>query len=673
MRKCSAGQLSTLSDDPYLSPYSDVFERRIDRLSETEKVLTGGETSLADFASGHEFFGLHALNGEWIFREYAPNASSIHLSGTFSDWQVLDRYRMERIDDRGTWEIRLPGDSIRHEDLYHLRMTWPGGEGSRIPAYARRVVQDHHTHIFSAQVWAPEEDYRWKRPGWRAPETAPLIYESHVGMAQEKGAVGTYEEFRHNILPRIHHAGYNTVQLMAVMEHPYYGSFGYHVSNFFAASSRFGTPEELKSLIDTAHGLGIRVVIDLVHSHAVKNEAEGLSRFDGTPYLYFHDGQRGDHVAWDSRCFNYGKPEALHFLLSNCRFWLDEYHVDGFRFDGVTSMLYYDHGLGRAFDSYERYFDGGVDEDAVTYLALANRLIHELRPDAITIAEDVSGMPGLAAPAGDGGCGFDYRLAMGIPDCWFKYINDVRDQDWNMDHLWHELVNRRGEEKTVSYVESHDQALVGGKTAVFELIGANMYTSMDKSAEDINVDRGIALHKIIRLATLASAAHGYLNFMGNEFGHPEWVDFPREGNDWSYHYARRQWSLRDNKNLKYHYLADFDRSIIRLVRDRNLLETTLPRSLLLHNDDKIIAVERGDLVFLFNFHPSQSFSDYAVDVHPGKYALLLDSDEERFGGHSRIASGQQFVSRSVKDHGTVRHQLIVYLPSRTALVLERQE
>ena len=213
-------------------------------------------------------------------------------------------------------------------------------------------------------------------------------------LAADSEKVGTYNEFRKNILPRIKKLGYNVIQLMAIQEHPYYGSFGYHVSSFFAASSRFGTPEELKQLIDEAHGMGIMVIMDLVHSHAVRNEVEGLGNYDGTRYQFFHEGKRGEHDAWDSYCFNYGKNEVLHFLLSNVKYWLDEYHFDGFRFDGVTSMLYYDHGLSRAFTSYDMYFDSGQDEEAITYFKLSNKLIHETNPNAISIAEEMSGYPG---------------------------------------------------------------------------------------------------------------------------------------------------------------------------------------------------------------------------------------------------------------------------------------
>ena len=458
---------------------------------------------------------------------------------------------------------------------------------------------------------------------------------------------------------------------MAIQEHPYYGSFGYHVANFFAASSRFGTPEELKALIDEAHRLGIAVIVDLVHSHSVANEIEGLACFDGTPYQYFHEGARGKHEAWDSRCFDYGKPQVLHFLLSNCRFWLDEYNIDGFRFDGVTSMMYHHRGLGTAFGSYDAYFGGTVDDDALAYLTLANKLIHEVTPTAITIAEDVSGMPGLCAPVTEGGCGFDYRLAMGLPDTWFKLVREVQDQDWSMQHIWHQLTDHRPEERTVSYVESHDQAIVGDKTMMFELVDASMYSSMTKKAEDLAIDRGMALHKLLRLVTASTASGGYLNFMGNEFGHPEWIDFPREGNNWSYHYARRQWSLRDNPELRFHYLADFDAAMLAMLTEHGALAKTPPRLLLANDGDNILAFEREGMYFFFNFHPEQSFTDYGIEVIPGTYRLLMDSDEERFGGQARLALNQEFLPEPVRDGNLLRYMLRLYLPCRTSLVLKR--
>lgn len=653
-----------LNSDPWLAPFREKLQERSRRAVATVKRLTGGKSTLAEFASGHEYFGLHFRDGEWVFREWAPNAARITLFGDFSDWRKLPEYRLNRLE-HGVWELRLPAETLRHGMHYLLFMEWPGGSGDRIPAYARCVDQDKETGLFAATVWRPEQPYVFRHASPPAP-AAPLIYESHVGMAQEEPKVGSFDEYREKILPKIAASGYNTIQLMAVMGHPYYGSFGYHVANFFAIASRFGTPDEFKALVDAAHGCGLRVIIDLVHSHAVKNEVEGLAKFDGTRYAYFHEGSRGEHSGWDSLCFNYAKPEVLHFLLSNCRFYLDEYRVDGFRFDGVTSMMYLHHGLGKTFTGYDDYFGGDVDEDALTYLALANRVIHEVRPDALTVAEDVSGMPGLAAPASGGGIGFDCRMAMGVTDMWFKLF-DLPDQDWNMFYLFHELTNRRRDERSISYVESHDQAIVGGKTAIFRLADAAMYDAMHAGSQNLAVDRAIALHKMIRLATAAAAGHGYLNFMGNEFGHPEWIDFPREGNGWSLQHARRQWSLADEPGLRYHFLRDFDRAMLEMLNRNPEFFRRRVQTVRIDDCGKVLIFERDDCYFCFNFHPENSYFDYGFEVLPGEFETVLDSDAPEFGGFSRRAPEQRYWSRQ----GQSGAFITLYLPSRTALVLKR--
>lgn len=658
--------MQALAKDPYLAPFTEVIRARLIKIEERVHQLTDRHLSLTDFASAHEFFGLHQKSGEWIFREWAPNATAVFLIGEFSQWQAADRFALKKISSEGIWEIRLPASTLCHHDLFRLQVHWPGGQGDRIPVYARRIHQDPDTLIFNAEVWCPADAFVWKHTA-PTPPIAPLIYEAHVGMAMEKAGIGTYDEFTRYVLPRIVAAGYNTLQLMAIQHHPYYGSFGYHVSSFFAPSARFGTPDALKRLIDAAHGLGLRVLIDLVHSHAVINEVEGLSRFDGSEYQYFHQGNRGYHRAWDSRCFDYSKPPVLHMLLSNCRFWLDEYHIDGFRMDGITSMLYTHHGLEKVFASYEDYFDDSVDIDAMAYLFMANKLIHSLRPDAITIAEDVSGMPGLAAPLDTGGLGFDFRFAMGIPDYWIKLIKNYRDEDWPMGELWFELTNRRSDEQTISYAESHDQALVGDQSLFFRLTGSAIYEHM--RIEDIHsdIDRAMALHKMIRLITITTAGHGYLNFMGNEFGHPEWIDFPRAGNQWSYQYARRQWSLVDDPDLKYRQLNLFDKKMIELIETQGLLATSPPVLIHEHNDHNVLAFTRAGLVFVFNFHPTISHVHYSISAPVSHYRIVLDSDDCAFGGHGRLQTDKNHYCLPTADQQL--NTLKLYLPTRTAIVL----
>jgi len=655
--------------DPWLQPYQGVIERWIEGFILKEKELVSGSSGLPDFALGHLFFGLHRNPEGWVFREWAPNASAIYLVGEMTDWKEQPDYALER-GDNGIWELNLPLTNLKHEDLFRLSVHWEGGKGDRIPAWTNRVVQDPDTLIFNAQVWIPENGYSWKNEHPDTTSRPPLIYEAHIGMSSEEGRIAGYAEFRQNVLPRIARLGYNTIQLMAIQEHPYYGSFGYHVSNFFAPSSRFGTPEELKELIDAAHSMDIAVIMDIVHSHSVKNELEGLALFDGTPYQYFHDGLRREHIAWDSLCFDYAKHEVLHFLLSNCRYWLEEFRFDGFRFDGVTSMLYLDHGLSRDFTSYDMYFDGGQDEDAIIYFMLANKLIKQVLPGSITIAEEMSGMPGLAASMEDGGMGFDYRLAMGIPDYWIKIIKEKKDEDWNVSELYYELTSRRADEKTICYAESHDQALVGDKTIIFRLIDKEMYESMDLSGSNLIVERGMALHKMIRLITLSTGGGGYLNFMGNEFGHPEWIDFPREGNNWSYHYARRQWNLADNPLLRYKFLAEFDRDMINLILSNGCLNQQWTELVTDNTGDQVLAFTRGDLLFVFNFNPNTSFTDYGLAMGAGKFSIVLNSDGIAYGGKGLVDERITYYTQAEQSVAP-RQLLKLYLPARSALVLKR--
>jgi 1,4-alpha-glucan branching enzyme len=658
--------------DPWLNPFTGVIDKRIAKCLLKEKMLVG-DGSLPDFAMGHYHYGLHSSTNSWVFREWAPNAKSIFVIGDFTKWKEEKEFMMTRINQMGDWEIFLPFDLFKHGDLYKLSVHWEGGIGERIPSYANRVIQDEKTKIFNAQVWQPNKSYTWKCDHFISPFTAPVIYEAHIGMATSEEKIGTYREFADNVLPIISKSGYNTIQLMAIQEHPFYGSFGYHVSSFFAASSRFGTPEDLKELIDKAHLAGLRVIMDLVHSHSVKNVNEGLGLFDGSLGQYFHSGNRRNHIAWDSLCFDYGKDNVIHFLLSNCRFWLEEYKFDGFRFDGVTSMIYYDHGLEKNFTSYYDYFDGNQDEDALIYLYLANKLIHQFNPEALTIAEEMSGMPGLASSTYKMGYGFDFRLSMGVPDFWIKLVKETIDENWEMGKLFNELTQHRPEEKIVSYCESHDQALVGDKTLIFRMIDAEMYMGMNKSYHSLVVDRGIALHKMIRLITFSTSGGGYLNFMGNEFGHPEWIDFPRQGNNWSFKYARRQWQLAENKDLKYYHLLKFDRKMVKLHHDFKILDDLMVYKIYENNADKVIAYMRRELLFVFNFNPSVSFTDYGIPVI-GKFRIILDTDDPSFGGFDRIDRKAVYLSIRKAERNVINAPLYLYLylPARSALVFKKE-
>ena len=671
-------RLRMIERDEWLRPVADRIEDRHARYLARMKAITEQAGSIVDYANGYRYFGWQRdeeLSG-WWFREWLPEAVDVYIFGDFNSWQRT-QLRLDK-GEGGVWSAFFPdamyGHLLTHGSLYKLHIHGANGWHDRIPAYAARVVQDEQTKNFTAQFWAPEP-YEWRCGSFDPSSVGDLlIYEAHTGMAQEREGVGTYNEFTDLVLPRIKQAGYNTVQLMAVAEHPYYGSFGYHVSNFFAPSSRFGTPEELKRLIDTAHSLGMAVIMDLVHAHYVKNINEGIDCLDGSDHHYSKAGAAGYQPYWDSRIFDYGKGGVEHFLLSNVKYWLDEFRFDGFRFDGVTSMIYHHHGYVD-FDCREKFFDDGVDLDAMTYLALANRLVHDFRPSAVTIAEEVSGMPGICIPIDDGGTGFDYRLGMAIPDFWIKMLKDIPDEKWNIWEIWNVLTDRLPEVKTVAYAESHDQALVGDKTIAFRLMDKAMYDSMDRGSVSLVVDRGMALHKMIRLVTIAAGGDAYLDFMGNEFGHPEWIDFPREGNGWSYAHARRQWSLRDDETLRYSFLADFDREMLRLVREHKVLSDGYPYNLHMDENNKTMVFSHRDLLFVFNWHPAASIPDYELPVREaGKYVLVLSTDEERFGGLGRQRTDDEHFSYPVESpDGTIRPHIRIYNTSRTAAVFRRYE
>lgn len=631
-------QIKLLEVDPYLQPFQYEIEMRIQRFKELKKRLLGKGSSFSSFANGSLYYGFHPTDSGWYYREWAPHAEQMHLIGDFNNWN-RQSHPMEKLEN-GNWEIFIPGkDALPHQSKIKVQVTADGRTFDRIPLYIRRAVQDPQTMAFDGQIWNPEEQFVWTDQDFRIDKkTQPLIYECHIGMAGEECGVSTFRYFKEQVLPRIQKEGYNTLQIMAIMEHPYYASFGYQVTNFFAVSSRFGTPEELKELIDTAHSMGIAVLLDIVHSHAAENTMEGINEFDGTDYQFFHHGAKGNHPAWGTKLFDYSKPEVLHFLLSNVKFWLEEYHFDGFRFDGVTSMLYQDHGLGECFDCYDKYFSMNTDVDAIAYLQCANELTREVKSFAITIAEDMSGMPGMCIPVKDGGVGFDYRLSMGVPDFWVKTLTDRKDEDWDLGWMWHELTTRRPKEKNIGYCESHDQALVGDKTIMFRLADQEMYWHMDKASQSYIIDRAISLHKMIRLVTFSLAGEGYLNFMGNEFGHPEWIDFPREGNGNSYHYARRQWGLAENKALKYEYLLEFDRAMLELTKKKKLLGKDGAELLLMDQRSKILAYRKGDYIFCFNFHP---YLDSMVEIPlqpKEKLDFVLDTEAQEFGGYQRPVS-----------------------------------
>ncbi|CAJ0920004.1 unnamed protein product, partial [Mesorhabditis belari] len=661
--------------DGYLTPFRGEIERRYGVFKDFEKRIDecGGWEA---FTQGYKEFGMIVQPDNSIkCLEWAPGADGLALVGEFNNWD-LKAHEYVR-GEYGRWTLNIPPTDdgsclIKHGSVIKIAVTKDGKLEHKLSPWAHYVTCPTDSVVYHQIFYNPANPYVLNAPRPDRPKSL-RIYEAHVGISSPEGKVNDYRAFADDVLPRIKHQGYNCVQLMAVMEHVYYASFGYQVTSYFAPASRCGSPEDLKYLIDKAHQMKITMLLDIVHSHASKNVADGLNEWDGTKGCYFHESARGFHNLWDSRLFDYTKVEVLRFLLSNLRWWIDEYGFDGFRFDGVTSMLYHSHGMNDSFaGGYPMYFGLNADTDSLVYLMLANDFLHRKYPQIITIAEEVSGMPGLCRPVEEGGQGFDYRLAMAIPDTWIKILKHQADENWDIASIVHTLENRRYLEAHVAYAESHDQALVGDKTIAFWLMDKEMYDFMSTvSPMTPIIDRGLALHKLIRLITFGLGGEAWLNFIGNEFGHPEWLDFPRVGNQESFHYARRQFNLVDDDLLRYKFLNNFDRAMNHLEEENGFLHKGSAYVSWKHQDDKVVVFERGGLVFMINFHGQKSFTDYKVGVQQdGKYTIALDSDQAEYGGHSRVDPKSEYFTFPEGYAGRPNH-ICVYLPSRTALVLKK--
>ena len=675
-------EFDLINQDPYLKNFEWAIKRRNEHFKRQLRQIESNEVSLENFAHSYQQMGLHLLpNNDIKYREYAPGARGIALFGEFNNWN-RDQYWAKR-DQYGFWELIIPNDNgqprIKHGTKVKCNVVLSNGNwADRNPIWIEFLYQNKQSLIFDGVFWNPDQKYEWKYPEKHLKKPRSLrIYEAHVGMSSFDPKVSTYREFADNILPRIKRTGYTAVQLMAIMHHANYASFGYHVNNLFAVSSLFGTPEDLMYLVDKAHELGLFMIMDIVHSHASSNVDDGFNYWDGTDYLYFHGGAMGHHSLWDSRLYNYSSYETLRFLLSNCAYYSEKYRFDGFRFDGITSILYRNHGIRYSFSGdYHEYFGDNFDEDGGVYLMLANKLLHQINPESITIAEDVSGMPGLCLTVDQGGFGFDYRLNMSVSDKWIQLLKEYKDEDWNLGNLVFTLTNRRYNEKHVGYCESHDQSIVGDKTIAMWLFDKEMYWNMScNSPETIIISRGMCLHKMIRLITFALGGEAYLCFMGNEFGHPEWVDFPRPGNGFSYALCRRRWDLCDNRYLRYKYLYNWDVAMNKLDEVFNFISSPFQYISLKHEDDKMVVFEKGDLLFVFNFHMYKSYENYKIGTQWGsEHKIILDSDEYRFFGKGRLEYGHDHFFPIFHEGWNNRPNYFnIYAPCRTCMVLIAKE
>ena len=669
-----------INQDHSLKPFELEIKERMELYKEKLNEIKNKEKSLENIAKSYKSMGINLMpNGDIKYREYAPGAKGISLFGEFNNWNKEQFWAKK--DKFGFWELIIPNENgapkIQHGQIVKVNVVLEDGNWmERNPIWSHYLIQNKESIILENIFWNPEIKYKWKYPQKHIKKPESLrIYEVHIGLSSFDPKINSYKEFADTILPRVKKTGYTAIQFMAIMEHAEYASFGYHVNYLFAISSRFGTPEEFMYLIDKCHENGLFVIMDIIHSHASPNVNDGFNYWDGTDHLYFHGGNLGNHVQWNSKLYNYSSYETLRLLLSNCAYYIKEYRIDGFRFDCVTSMLYSHHGIDYNFTgNYKEYFNEFFNLESSVYLMLANSLIHKLNPEAITIAEDFSGTPGLCRPVEEGGLGFDYKLNMKICDKWKQYLLYKKDEEWNIEDIIYTLKNRRYKEKNISYCESHDQSFVGNCSLSSLLFSSERFWNMsNNSPETPVIGRGISLHKMIRLLTFALGGEGYLSFMGNEFGCPDSLDFPKKENRFSYSHSRRRWDLCDNKDLRYRFLYKWEIIMNILEEIFHFIESEEEYISTKHEDDKVIVFEKGVLLFIFNFHPVKDFQDYQIGTKWGTpHKIILDSDEKRFMGKGRLnhTSSYSTVKKSFKNRP---YNMKLDMPSRTCMILIAEE
>ncbi|CED82984.1 1,4-alpha-glucan branching enzyme/starch branching enzyme II [Phaffia rhodozyma] len=585
---------SLIDQDPDLENWDWYLNARFKHFQQSlEKLKTIYPGGLDEFSSGYLKMGLVLHDDNSItYTEWAEGIIEASLIGDFNAFNPSAHLLKHEIDEHtgsSYWTIHLPvmengQPQIPLGSEVKIRITLPSGESlDRFPAWVLRATQSQNPPevLFRARIERLPPIYNGARP--LAPRT-PKIYEAHIGAATSKPhAIGTFEEFEKNVLWRVKAGGYNTLQLMGIMEHPYYASYGYQVSSFFAVSSRFGSIASLTSLIDAAHKQGIRVILDVVHGHSCTNDMESLNMFNGTRGMYFSEDSKGDHPIWGT---------AVN------QSWTG---------------------------NYGQYFSSDTDHAGVEYFMLANHIIKTLFPFVTTIAEDTAGFPTLALSTDIGGLGFDYRLTLGPAYHLFHLLKtEPDDANWSVRDIVASLGNRRLQlgEKTIAFVESHDQCIEGGKTMSQWLFDDEIYTQMSVfQTPTPKVERAMALHKMLRLMVFAFAGEGYMNFMGNEFGHPEWLVFPSVQNGFHTTHCRRQWDLADfSRDLRYRDLARFDREMLEAEERGQWGSAELGHVWTQDEDSRLVVFTRANHLFIFNWNTKLPAKDDNLPI-PEPWAL----------------------------------------------------
>jgi 1,4-alpha-glucan branching enzyme len=561
------------------------------------------------------------------FAVWAPNATRVSVIGDFNGWDGRV-HPMRLLTPSGIWELFVPdlpdGEKykfeIRTREGHLLEKSDPFGVAFEIPPQTASVVRDISRYTWGDAAWM---ESRASNREWL--ERPMSVYEVHLGswarVPEEGERYLRYSELVEKLVPYVQEMGFTHVEFLPVMEHPFSGSWGYQVLGFFAPTSRYGSPEEFKALVDAFHRAGIGVILDWVPGHFPKDE-HGLARFDGTALFEHADPRQGEHQDWGTLIFNYGRNEVRNFLLSNALFWLEEYHVDGLRVDAVASMLYLDYSRTEGNWIPNRY-GGRENLEAIEFLQRLNTLTHGQYPGTITAAEESTAFPGVSRPVHLGGLGFTYKWNMGWMHDMLAYLEqDAVYRRWSHELVTFSMLYAHSENFILPL--SHDE-VVHGKRAL-----------LDKMPGD-------AWQKYATLRTLLGFMYGHpgkkLLFMGGEFG--QWREWNHDRSlDWHLledpaHKALQDYVRTLNAHLRTQpalYELDVDPAGFRWIDCHDHENSVVSFVRTARQSDDFV-------VWVFNFTPVPR-GDYRLGMPaPGYYAELLNSDSALFGGGNLGNSG----------------------------------
>ncbi|MBQ6582745.1 MAG: 1,4-alpha-glucan branching protein GlgB, partial [Mogibacterium sp.] len=608
----------------------------------------------------YELFGAHRQEQGYLFRVWAPRAVSVAVIGDFNSWD-LNRHPMKQFeDDESIWEVLCP--EAAEGDLYKYVVETDSGDllyKADPYAFASESVWDEGSQRAS-RIVDLEERYVWGDAEWldvrnhRNPYQTPMnIYEVHAGSwkHREDGTCWNYRELADRLIPYVKEMGYTHIELLPVMEHPFDGSWGYQVTGLYSVTSRYGTPDDFRYLIDLAHRNGIGVILDWVPAHFPK-DAYGLIEFDGYPLYEYSDPLKMEHKGWGTRAFDFGRPEVISYLVSNAFYYCEQFHADGLRVDAVAAMLYLNYD--RPDGEWTPNEDGGVEnKEAIRFLQTLNQDVLTVFPGVLIMAEESTAWPNVTMPPSIGGLGFNFKWNMG-------WMNDVLDY-FGTDPLYRSYVHHKLTFAiTYAYSEnfilpiSHDEVVHGKRSLLDKMPG-------------VYEDKFAGLRSF--LLYMYTHPGKKLSFMGNELGQfIEW-DEKRE----------LDWLLLDYD--QHRKTREFVKAVNHCYLDHPQLwkGDNMPEGFTWIEPDCIsdnmyayyreVPGEEGSVIVTILNLSGQDYTGYEIGVPEADlYRILLDSDAEEFGGTGKRTELEYVVREGKRNR--CDHFIRMDLPKLSGVVLE---